>query len=164
MSGGLCEVACRGKRIMRSTAAYYTVKSYGPGWSADGKSFSTTLHVKPRAWERTEGNRHMPASQRSYYYALYAELASAGMRPLKEYVEYGIELRFYRTDYRGLDCDNVLKAFQDAGQPSNWVDPKKDIGYVDYWNDRIFEQVHVYRTRGAREDKIEVKIWELSSD
>ena len=89
---------------------------------------NATLPLKPKAWERTEGKavRYMPKSQRDYYYALYAEMFTAGMRPLAKGKEYGIEIRFYRKDHRLLDCDNVLKAFLDAGQPSNWVNPKRE--------------------------------------
>lgn len=111
---------------------------------------------------RTEGVRHMPKKQRAYYYALYAELyAEAGMRPVDPGADLKLEITFYNTDGIWRDTSNLLKAFEDAGQPSNWINPKKDVGYVDFWNDKQFSDIHAKRVMNARQDQITVKIWEL---
>lgn len=124
--------------------------------------FHAILPVKPQTWKRTEGGRHMPKRQRAYYYALYAEMfATAGMRPVSADADLKLEITFYNSDGIWRDLDNLEKAFLDAGQPSNWINPKKDVGYVDLWDDKQFGDVHKKRVMQAYVDQITVTIWQL---
>ena len=124
--------------------------------------FQAILPITPQTWKRTEGLRHrkMPESQRSYYYALYAEMVSTGMTPVANNANLKLEITFYNQDKRCRDLDNLEKGFLDSGQPSNWVD-KKRVGYRDFWDDRQFSDIHAKRVMNAYVDQITVKIWEL---
>ena len=123
--------------------------------------FHAVLPIKPQTWKRTEGGRHMPKKQRAYYYELYAELWEAGMRAMDESVELKIYLSFLNSDPQSRDLDNMVKAILDAGQPSNWVNPKKDVGYRDFWDDKQSCGITAQRVRKAYADQITVTIWEV---
>jgi Holliday junction resolvase RusA-like endonuclease len=123
--------------------------------------FEAILKITPQTWKRTEGGRHMPKRQRAYYYALYAEMFdTAGMRPVAKDADLKMEVTFYNSDGVWRDASNLLKGFEDAGQPSHWV-TKKDVGYVDFWDDKQFSDIRVRRVMHAYVDQITVKIWEL---
>ena len=123
--------------------------------------FQAILQIKPQTWKRTEGGRHMPKTQRAYYYALYADIASAGMVPVANNALLSLEVTFYNSDARWRDLDNLIKCLLDCGQPSNWINPKKDVGYRDFWDDKQFSKIKAERVMSAYQDQIVLKIWEL---
>ena len=122
--------------------------------------FHAVLPVKPQTWKRTEGksHRYMPKELREYYHALYAEMAMAGMKPVANNAELVLELKFYNTDGHWRDTSNLLKGFEDAGQPSKWT---KKVGYRDFWEDKQFSKVTAERVMRAYENQITVTIWEV---
>lgn len=124
--------------------------------------FYATLAITPRTWKRTTGvsRRVMVKSQRDYYYELYVAMVEAGMQQVAKDADLRMEITFYNTSARYCDCSNLLKAFEDAGQPSKWV-KKGDIGYRDFWDDKQFSDIHVKRVRNAYRNQILVKVWEV---
>ena len=122
--------------------------------------FHAVLPIKPQTWKRTEGksHRYMPKELREYYHALYAEMVEAGMKPVANNAELKLEITFYNTDGYWRDTSNLLKAFEDSGQPSKWT---KKVGYRDFWDDKQFSDIHVKRVMKAYVDQITVSVWEL---
>lgn len=133
--------------------------------------FHTTINIKAVTWQRTRSvyrnphKRMMPPKLRAYYYAVYDALTKAGLEPLeKAPQEYAIKARFYFKDKRWRDCDNLIKAVLDSGQPSKWAKPVEKLVMPDLWDDRLFADVHGIRYRGAGRDAIEIEIGEWNNE
>ena len=122
--------------------------------------FHAVLPVKPVTWKRTRGSghRYMPKELREYYHELYAEMVSLGMNPVANNAELKLEIKFYNADGYWRDTSNLLKAFEDAGQPSKWT---KKAGYRDFWDDKQFSKITVERIMKAYADQITVTIWAI---
>lgn len=129
--------------------------------------FVTTINIKPVTWKRTgrgkQLQRFTPPVLRNYYYSLYAFLRDAGLTPLLPApAEYIISLAFHFRDMRWYDTDNLLKAVLDCGQPSKWAN-KKDKPYMqDFWDDKVFAEVHSVRVRGSDLEGIYISIQSMA--
>ncbi len=139
---------------------------------------SATIPIKALTRKATTGvaHRRMPEAQRAYYNELYAALVKAGFKcfPVakkgdKEVVELRyIKLEFHFKDKGWRDWDNLIKGFQDAGQPSKWWLPKKErklkvVTDMDLWDDKQFDGTdHSRRVRGSDGDYIVVEIEEVA--
>ena len=135
-----------------------------PGcYSQPGFFFSTTIYIRPRPWERMQGNgkrRYMNPDQRQYYSDIYMALYDAGCPKLNSGREYGVNLVFHRKRDRSVpDKDNLCKAIMDAGQISKW--DKSAIKVMDLWDDKVFAEGFTKRILNAQEDKIEIEIYEI---
>lgn len=135
---------------------------------------SATIPIKAFTRKATTGygRRVMPAGQRAYYNELYAALVKAGfdvfpVRKKGEKLEDTTLLRFTRLEFHfgdkgWRDTDNLIKGFQDAGQPSKWWIPKDERWVVkDLWDDCQFDGYdHVRRFLGSDGYYIVVEIEE----
>ena len=131
-----------------------------------------TIPIKALTRKATTGKsqRVMPPAQRAYYTKLYYALCDAGfwsfpVRQKGDKLKDTTLLRFtflefHFTDWAGRDWDNLIKAFQDAGQPSKWWTPKSERWLVpDLWADEQFDGTdHARRVLGSDGNYIVVEI------
>ena len=136
---------------------------------------SATIPIKALTRKATTGNvqRRMPEAQRAYYTTLYYALCDAGfgcfpLRQKGDKLEDTTLLRFTRLEFHFVDkgwrdWDNLVKGFQDAGQPSKWWLPKNQRAVVpDLWNDCQFDGADkVRRVLGSDGDYIVIEIDEV---
>ena len=127
--------------------------------------FHAVLDIEPITWKRTEGSgkrRYMNAKEREYYYCIYEAMREKGMKPCpKPPVELAIRIEFRYTAGIWRDASNMLKAVEDAGQPSKWADKFKVAVMPDWWDDKQFATVDLRRYRYDKRNEIEITIWEI---
>lgn len=136
--------------------------------------FEATFPIKAKAWKRAgddsrrpAGKRHyLPTDMKNYYQQLYWGFVRAGLKPLGKTEEHGIEIEFHFKDRRWRDTSNLLKAVEDSGQPSKYMNAKdlKGVFMPDLWEDRIFADCHPRRFRGSDSDRIVVRIWKMEDE
>lgn len=127
-----------------------------------------SIDMKAVSWSRTRGagNRRVMAPKlRDYYHRLYDQYLQAGFVPYPDQtLELRVTVSFYFADYRWRDTDNLVKAIQDAGQPTKWMPKKQRQFFRDLWDDKQFSEIHAYRVRGAGVDRISVEIEEVTGE